>query len=89
MSATILIFYILITCVSGEGIDYQPGPYTVTFSTGVTTATFDVTILNDDRFRGTRRFQLSIDPASLPDNVTAGNISWATVTIVDDDRKCI
>ena len=75
--------------MSGQGIDYHSGPYTATFSAGTTTAMFDVIILNDDMFRGARRFQLSIDPSSLPDNVTTGDINQATVTIVDDDSKCI
>ena len=75
--------------MSGQGIDYHSGPYTATFSAGTTIATFDVIINNDDMFRGARRFQLSIDPSSLPDNVTTDNINQATVTIVDDDSKCI
>ena len=77
------------TCLSGEGIDYRSGPYTATFSAGTTTAIFDVVILNDDRFRGARRFHISIDPSSLPDNVTIGDIAQATITIVDDDGKHI
>ena len=77
------------TCMSGQDIDYFSGPYTVTFSPGTTTATFDVIILSDDRFRGTRMFQLSIDPSSLPDNVTAGGIGQAMVIIIDDDSKSI
>ena len=83
------ILYLYNMHVSGQAIDYHSGPYTATFSTGTTVATFDVIILNDDSFRGARRFQLSIDPSSLPDNVTIGDIDQATVTIVDDDCKRI
>ena len=54
---------------------------------GMTTTTFDVTINNDQIFRGARTFQLSIDPSSLPSNVNIGDIGQATVTILDDDRK--
>ena len=53
----------------------------------MTAATFDVSINNDQIFRGARTFQLSIDPSSLPNNVTIGDIGQATVTILDDDCK--
>lgn len=75
--------------MSGEGVDYHSGPYTATFSAGATTTTFDIIISNDDMFRGARRFQLAVDPSSLPSNVTIGNTGQATVTIVDDDCKYI
>ena len=54
---------------------------------GMTATMFDVTINNDQIFRGARMFQLSIDPSSLPSNVTIGDIGQATVTILDDDCK--
>ena len=73
----------------GRGVDYHSGPYSATFFAGTTTTTFDVLISNDDIHRGARSFQLSINQLSLPNNVTIGNISQATVNIVDDDCKFI
>ena len=67
-------------------MDYDSGPYTVTFLAGSTTATFNVPINDDDILEGNETFMLTIDP-SLPDGVTRGTPSEATVTIVDDDRK--
>ena len=55
----------------------------------MTTTMFDVSINNDQIFRGARTFQLSIDPSSLPSDVTIGDIGQATVTILDDDCKYI
>ena len=71
----------------GQGIDYYSGPYTAIIFAGITAATFDVSINNDQIFRGARTFQLSIDPSSLPNNVTIGDIGQATVIILDDDRE--
>ena len=36
---------------------------------------------------GDENFMLTIDKASLPDNVAPGDPGEATVTIVDNDRK--
>ena len=46
-----------------------------------------ITIKKDDVVEGNENFFLSIDQSSLPDNVTVGNDSQATVTIFDDDCK--
>ena len=68
-------------------MDYDSGPYTVTFPAGQITATFDIPI-NDDMIReATENFMLTIDEASLPDNVTRGDPSKATVIIADNDCK--
>lgn len=68
-------------------MDYHSGPYTVTFFPETTSAAFDIIITNDDTFRGTRMFQISIDQTSLPNNIVTGSIGQATVTIVEDDCK--
>ena len=67
-------------------MDYTSGPYTVTFAAGSTTATFNVPITDDMILEGNEDFMLTIDP-SLPDGVTRGTPSEATVTIVDNDCK--
>ena len=47
-------------------MDYDSGPYTVTFPAGVTTATFNVPINDDDILEGDKNFILTIDETSLP-----------------------
>ena len=68
-------------------MDYVSGPYTVTFPAGVTSVLFDIPINDDDVFEGNENFTITIDPSSLPTDVSVGNPGQATVTIVDDDRK--
>ena len=69
-------------------MDYDSGPYTVTIPAGQTTATFNVPINDDMILEIDEDFMLTIDGPSLPTGVTRGNPDEATVTIVDDDRKC-
>ena len=68
-------------------MDYTSGPYTVTIPAGQTTATFNVSINNDNTLEGNENSMLTINETALPDDVTRGNPGEATVTIVDDDRK--
>ena len=68
-------------------MDYGSGPYTITFPAGTTMVPFNVSIIDDMIFEGNENFMLTIDPSSLPTDVTVGNPDQATVTIVDDDRK--
>ena len=68
-------------------MDYTSGPYTVTIPAGETTATFNVPINDDMILEGNENFMLTINPSSLPDGVTRGTPSEATVTIVDNDGK--
>ena len=68
-------------------MDYGSGPYTVTFPAGVTSVPFNVSITDDIIYEGNEDFILTIDPSSLPTDVSVGSPGQATVTIVDDDRK--
>ena len=74
--------------ITGGGIDYVSGPYTVVFLAGQTIATFDIPIVDDIIFEGNENFMLTINSTSLPSNVTVDNPGEATVTIVDNDCKC-
>ena len=67
--------------------DYTPGPYTVIFPAGVTSATFDVSIISDNVLEGNENFVLNIDDSSLPSHVIQGFPGEATVNTVDDDSK--
>ena len=67
-------------------MDYTSGPYTVTFPAGQTTATFNVPITDDMILEGDENFILTINETF---HVFLGTPSEATVTIVDDDCKCV
>ena len=68
-------------------MDYDSGPYTVIFPTGQTTATFDVSINDDDILEGEENFILTVDEGSLPAGVTRGTPNETLVSIVDNDCK--
>ena len=76
----VLTLYLL----KGGGVDYNSGPYNVTFPTGVTSVSFNVTITNDNVLETIENFNLNIVGDSLPANVILGEIDQATVTIVND-----
>ena len=73
--------------VTGGGVDYDSGPYTVKFTAGVTSVPFNVGINNDNIYEGNEDFGLTIIRNTLPDGVTRRNPNNARVTIVDNDRK--
>ena len=68
-------------------MDYSSGPYDVTFPAGVTRVSFVIVITNDNVLEGNEKFNLIIDPSSLPTGVTVSNPAQATVTIYEDDGK--
>ena len=70
-------------------MDYISGPYIVTFSAGMTRVPFNIPINNDEIYEINENFTLTIDPSTLPTDVSVGSPGEATVTIVDDDRKLI
>ena len=71
--------------LTGGGVDYDSGPFDITFPAGETLAVFNVSINDDDIVEGNENFTLSINTSSLPD--TVANPVQITVTIVDDDCK--
>ena len=73
--------------VTGGGVDYDSGPYTVTFTAGQTSASFNVPINDDNIFEANETFSLTIDPSSLPNRVTLSSSATLTATISDDDCK--
>ena len=72
---------------TGGGVDYNSGPYTVTFIAGATTRSFDVPINNENIVESDEEFTLTIDQSSLPAGVTTGVPDTTRVTIVNDDCK--
>ncbi|XP_065892782.1 extracellular matrix organizing protein FRAS1-like [Dysidea avara] len=77
-----------ITATRG-GVDYDSGPYTVTFTAGQTSASFNVPINDDNIFEANETFSLTIDPSSLPNRVTLSSSATLTATISDDDSPTV
>ena len=71
--------------VTGGGIDYDSGPYTVTFTAGQTNVPLNIPINNDNICERNENFNLTINSTSLPTDVTVGDTSSSTVVIVDDE----
>ena len=68
-------------------MDYDSGPYNITFSAGTTSVPFSVSITDDDILEDNENFLLTVDLSLLPSNITASDPYQATVTIVDKDSK--
>ena len=69
-----------------ENVDYTSGPYMTTVPAGMTNASFNVGIIDNDELENTENFYLNIDSSLLPNNVMS-HPSQVTVTILDDDCK--
>ena len=81
----IYIYIIIIYDFKGGGVDYGSGPYEITFTAGTTEASFNVSLTDDNIFESNENFMITIDPSSLPNNVTVGDRKRVTVIIMDDD----
>lgn len=68
-------------------IDYNVGPYASTISAGMTTATFNLTIVNDNILEENEFFYVVINSSSLPNDVSVSSPLQLTVTIANDDCK--
>ena len=55
----------------------------------MTSVPFDIPINDDDILEGNENFTLNIDSSSLLDGAGVGHPNQATVTIVDNDGKCL
>ena len=67
------------------GVDYGSGPYMITITAGVTVASFNILLIDDNVFENDENFMLTIDSSSLPDNVTVGDPDQVTVTVLHND----
>ena len=68
-------------------MDYDSGPYSITFPAGTTSVPFNISIIDDNILEDDENFILTVDLSSLPSNITANDPYQATVTIVDKDGK--
>ena len=57
------------------------------FPAGVTHATINIPVVDDNIFEGNENFTVLIDLLSLPSYITILNPSEAVVTILDNDGK--
>ena len=69
------------------GKDYTPGPYDITFTTGRRSVTLYNPVIDDALVEKDEAFSLFINGSSLPDGIVVGDISYARVTIYDEDCK--
>ena len=79
--------YILCFIIKGGGVDYNSGPYTVTFPIRSANASFDITIIDDNVFEFDEMFSISI--TSITNGHIVGTPAVATVTIIDTTSKCV
>lgn len=70
-----------------ENEDYIHRTHNITFPAGMTSISFDVSIIDDNILEGNENFTLSIDLSSLPYGFIITNSTQATITIVDNDCK--
>ena len=70
-------------------MDYKPGPYKVVFPVGQTHALLNITICNDEILERNKKFSLTINSSTLPNNINLGDPFQTTVTIMDDDGKYV
>ena len=75
--------------VTGGGVDYDSGPYTVTFTAGDTSASVSVPINDDDILEDDEDFTLTIMSGTLPDGVTRDGAGQTIITLVDDEGEVI
>ena len=73
----------------GAENDYVTGPYSVTISAGMTNTPYDILVTNDNLLEDNETFFIFLNPASLPSDVMVGDINQATITIINDDGKCL
>ena len=71
--------------VTGGGVDYFSGPYSVIFPIEVTVASFNITIKDDNLLENDETFNVSI--TSISNGHMVGTPAVATVIIIDTTSK--
>jgi len=64
-------------------VDYNSGPYTITFPAGITSVSFDIAIIDDNIREEHEYFNLII--ATVQERIHFGEYSNATIFIKDND----
>ena len=73
--------------ITGGGVDYDSGPYAVTFPAGEKSVSLRISINDDNIFEHNENFVLTINESSLPTGVYNDSLNETIVTIVDNDGK--
>lgn len=81
------LIYVSLLLLLGN-VDYDSGPYAVTFPAGMASTSFNVPIIDDNVVELVEQFDLTIDTSSLPNGFTVDDPSQVMVTITDDDSEC-
>ncbi|XP_065883097.1 uncharacterized protein [Dysidea avara] len=68
---------------TGGDVDYDSGPYSITFPAGVTDMSFDIFINDDEILEENETFFLRI--ITLPKGVSTGHLNQTMITVLDDD----
>ena len=76
-----MLLYKLCNLIGNE--DYVAAKYSAMFHVGMTVASVDIDIINDDIFEDTEFFNVTIMGNILPNGVSRGTIRSATITIKD------
>ena len=69
------------------GVDYDTGPFVVVFPAGVTSALFNVTIIDDNILERDEEFYLNIMSPPTASKVTLGQNNQARINIINNDGK--
>ena len=69
-----------------DGVDYSPGPYSVTLHADMTRISFDISITDDNVPEPDETFRLAINSRPLPNYIKFGT-KGSTVTIINDDSN--
>ena len=70
-------------------VDYESGPYKITFPAGLTRMSFNISIFDDDVLEDNENFTLTINTESLPDGIIIDSPSRVVMIIRNDDSKCV
>ena len=74
--------------LAGANIDYDPGPYTITFPPGRVNSLLTIPITDDIVLEENEIFNITVHVTSalILSRVTTGDLSQVTVNILDNDR---
>ena len=71
-----------------ESMDFQAGPFMVNFTKGTNSTEFCINIVADRRIEDDiENFTITINDTTLGPNIYLGEVSTATVEIIDDECK--
>ena len=71
------------------GVDYDSGPYTITFPAGATSVSLNILVYDNQKYEENKNFTLIVSNDSLPHGVVVGKPSQVTLIIRNDDSKLL